>query len=123
MNKNHVLSVDDIQNSEGVVIDIRCPEEIEIFGRIPGSYNIPLYVLEDDGEETRENEQFALDVVRLLERSGSVKRAFIICASGQRSLDAQALLISNDELKQVEVINCVGGMDDWIAKGNPVTEQ
>lgn len=83
------------------LIDVRTPAEFEAV-HIPGSYNIPLDLLAEHRDELR----------RLNDRP-----VVLICRSGQRARQAEALLRAA-HLPQVHILE--GGISAWEQAGKPV---
>ncbi|OIJ19272.1 rhodanese [Anaerobacillus alkalidiazotrophicus] len=74
-----------------IIIDVREDDEVRT-GKIPGSINIPLSILEF--------KMYDLD---------KAKEYIIVCHSGARSILATRFLLNHG----YNVINMVGGMLDW----------
>lgn len=82
------------------IVDVRTPAEFET-SHIPGSYNVPLDVLDEHSRE----------IARLL---GGDREAVLVCRSGQRSSRAQKLL-RNAGLNGGRVLE--KGILDWEGQG------
>jgi len=82
------------------IVDVRTPAEFET-SHIPGSYNVPLDVLDEHSRE----------IVQLL---GGDREAVLVCRSGQRSTRAQKLL-RNAGLHGGRVLE--KGILDWEGQG------
>lgn len=82
------------------IVDVRTPAEFET-SHIPGSYNVPLDVLDEHSRE----------IVQLL---GGDREAVLVCRSGQRSTRAQKLL-RNAGLNGGRVLE--KGILDWEGQG------
>lgn len=83
---------------EAPVVDVRTAAEFA-GGRVPGSVNIPMHVL-------------PLRVSEL----PTGRRIYLVCEVGGRSAQATAHLARAGFV----VSNVLGGMQAWIAAGNPV---
>lgn len=83
------------------LIDVRTPAEFEAV-HIPGSYNVPLDLLAEHRDELR----------HLHDRP-----VMLICRSGQRARQAEALLRAA-HLPQVHILE--GGISAWEQAGKPV---
>ena len=82
------------------VVDVRTPAEFET-AHIPGSYNVPIEVLDKHSPE----------IATSLDREDHV---VLVCRSGQRSTKAQALL-RNAGLTSGRVLD--NGITDWEGRG------
>jgi rhodanese-related sulfurtransferase len=82
------------------IVDVRTPAEFET-SQIPGSYNVPLDVLDEHSAE----------IAQLLEGDQEV---VLVCRSGQRSAKAQKLL-QNAGLTRARVLE--NGILDWEGQG------
>lgn len=82
------------------IVDVRTPAEFET-SHIPGSYNVPLDVLDEHSRE----------IAQLL---GGDREAVLVCRSGQRSTRAQKLL-RNAGLNGGRVLE--KGILDWEGQG------
>ncbi|OBK98172.1 rhodanese-like domain-containing protein [Mycobacterium sp. 1165178.9] len=82
------------------IVDVRTPAEFET-SHIPGSYNVPLDVLDEHSRE----------IAQLL---GGDREAVLVCRSGQRSTRAQKLL-RNAGLDGGRVLE--KGILDWEGQG------
>lgn len=82
------------------IVDVRTPAEFET-SHIPGSYNVPLDVVDEHSRE----------IARIL---GGGQEAVLVCRSGQRSTEAQKLL-RNAGLTGGRVLE--KGILDWEGQG------
>jgi rhodanese-related sulfurtransferase len=91
-----------------VILDIRDPRELELDGRIPGSFHAPRGMLE-----------FWVDPESPYFRPifGEEKNFVIHCAGGWRSLLATEQL---QRMGMANVVNLKGGFGAWKAAGGPV---
>ncbi len=113
------LTMHDLSCWENVLLDIRCEEEISIFGRIPGAIHCPFYIY--CGDMMVENRGFFLFVRKLVRSKSKMRRLFVICATGLRS-EIAAMMIKED-FPQLEIISCAGGVLDWKKQGNELIQQ
>ncbi len=108
------LTKHDLESWDSEVLDIRCEEEIELFGRIPGSVHCPFYIFcNDDLVENRKFDRFILELIMSREH---LKKLYIICESGRRSEIAAQRIKQN--FPQIEVVSCHGGILRWKDDGN-----
>ncbi len=90
-----------IEKKDGVVIDLRTPDEIKK-GKIEGAVEIDYL-----------NKNFSDKIAKLDKK----KTYYVYCAAGGRSADAA------EEMKKlgfVKVFNLAKGYSDWLKKGMPV---
>ena len=92
-----------IESGEGVLLDVRTPEEVNQ-GIIKGASTINFY---DDDFETKLN---------LVQKD---KPVYVYCKSGGRSGEAAAMMKKNGFKK---VYNLEGGLNAWAGKGYPVSK-
>lgn len=90
------------QDAEAVYLDVRTPEEFER-GHPPGALNVPVFERDPGTGQPRFNEDF-LDVVTAVVPAD--RKVLVGCASGQRSLQAAALL---QQRGYTDVANVDGG--------------
>lgn len=84
------------------VLDVRTPGEFET-AHIPGAYNVPLDTLHEHSAEIRANVTHPL---------------VLVCQSGQRARQAEELL-RRAGMPKLHLLD--GGMNAWLAAGQPVT--
>jgi len=109
-----VLTKHDLELWDSEVLDIRCEEEMELFGRIPGSVHCPFYIFCND--ELVENRNFDRFILELINSRKNIKKLYFICESGRRSEIAAQII--KQKFPQIEIINCQGGIRRWIEDGN-----
>lgn len=97
-------------NGDGLILDVREPDEFETKGRAPGALNVPRGTLEmrADPESGASNERLAAS------RGGDA--VYVMCASGGRAAMAtDTLRRMGYDAKLIE-----GGMAGWEKAGLPV---
>ncbi len=109
--------VRDMKNLSTVLIDVRCPEEVEIFGRLPAAECIPYQLVKND--EIVDNPLFKYDLLRILTGSGPKKRLYFICMSGRRS--KQAAIVARSHIgDNAFCYNVNGGVEEWMRQNLPI---
>lgn len=94
-----------------VVVDLREPDERVLTGSIAGAISIPRGMLEFRADPTSPYHDHRLEPDR---------RVLLHCASGGRSALAARTLA---EIGYTDVAHLDGGMQAWVAAGEPVVNQ
>src|SRR5688572_24266061 len=101
---------EELDNGKATLIDIREAEELQLTGKIDGSYHAPRGMLEFYADETLPYHRPEFD---------KNKRLILHCASGGRSALAAATL---KEMGYDNVAHLDGGLKAWKDAGMPITE-
>lgn len=100
----------EIGQGEGLILDVREPQEFETRGRAPGALNVPRGTLEMRADPTSDaaNER--------LVASRDTGPVYVMCASGGRAaMAAYTLCRMGYDAKLIE-----GGMAGWAKAGLPI---
>ena len=106
-----------MKSNEIVVIDVRTKEELDNHGMIPGTFNVPLQDIKDEGAfELPDNEFQAKYGLKKPKK----KDSFVLsCRSGKRILVAQNIL---RKLGYKDIRMYFGSFNDWKKKGGEISK-
>ena len=110
-----------LDDRNSVLIDVRCSEEYPLYGQIVGAYLIPWKLIR--GDVLVDNPHFHHELKKVVSNDKAMDgfKVYFICGSGRRSHDVAECVLDMLRGYGCEVYNVVGGMDEWVCSGLPIS--